>query len=141
MALSSELSFVERQQIQQWVAAHGTPQQVALPSATVSELASEMRVAKLWHCSASSAAGTTILISPQSAAVTAEIISPVSNIWSARLRPTARLRATIGVVQKSPILTPGVANAAWSEATAKSQVATNWHPAAVAMPCTSAITG
>src|ERR1035438_5134898 len=30
MALSSELSFVERQQIQQWVAAHGTPQQVAL---------------------------------------------------------------------------------------------------------------
>jgi transposase len=30
MALSSELSFSERQQIQQWVAAHGTPQQVAL---------------------------------------------------------------------------------------------------------------
>jgi len=47
----------------------------------------------------------------------------------------------MGVVQKSPIFTPGVANAAWSEATAKSQVATNWHPAAVAMPCTSAITG
>ena len=30
MALSSELSSSERQQIQQWVAAHGTPQQVAL---------------------------------------------------------------------------------------------------------------
>ena len=30
MALSSELSSFERQQIQQWVAAHGTPQQVAL---------------------------------------------------------------------------------------------------------------
>ena len=30
MALSSELSSAERQQIQQWVAAHGTPQQVAL---------------------------------------------------------------------------------------------------------------
>src|SRR5260370_9875204 len=30
MALSSALSVSERQQIQQWVAAHGTPQQVAL---------------------------------------------------------------------------------------------------------------
>ncbi len=30
MALSSGLSVLERQQIQQWVAAHGTPQQVAL---------------------------------------------------------------------------------------------------------------
>jgi DNA-binding CsgD family transcriptional regulator len=30
MALSSSLSVSERQQIQQWVAAHGTPQQVAL---------------------------------------------------------------------------------------------------------------
>src|SRR5260370_28781691 len=30
MGLSSELSSAERQQIQQWVAAHGTPQQVAL---------------------------------------------------------------------------------------------------------------
>ena len=30
MALSSGLSISDRQQIQQWVAAHGTPQQVAL---------------------------------------------------------------------------------------------------------------
>ena len=30
MTLCSELSSSERQQIQQWVAAHGTPQQVAL---------------------------------------------------------------------------------------------------------------
>ena len=30
MALSSGLAVSERQQIQQWVAAHGTPQQVAL---------------------------------------------------------------------------------------------------------------
>src|ERR1035438_6833158 len=30
MALSSDLSVSERQQIQEWVAAHGTPQQVAL---------------------------------------------------------------------------------------------------------------
>ena len=45
------------------------------------------------------------------------------------------------MVQKSPILTPGVAKAASSAAMARSQVATNWHPAAVAIPCTSAITG
>ncbi len=68
-------------------------------------------------------------------------ISPVSSIWSARLRPTARLEATMGVVQNRPMRTPGVAKAAWSEAMARSQVATSWHPAAVAMPCTSAITG
>ena len=59
----------------------------------------------------------------------------------ARLRPTARLNATIGVLQKSPIRTPGVAKAACSLATARSQVATNWQPAAVASPCTCAITG
>ena len=53
----------------------------------------------------------------------------------------ARVNATIGVVQNRPIFTPGVAKAASSAATARSQVATNWHPAAVAMPCTSAITG
>ncbi len=35
-------------------------------------------------------------------------------------------------------LTP---NVAWSEAIARSQVATSWQPAAVAMPSTSAITG
>lgn len=29
---------------------------------------------------------------------------------------------------------PGTANLAWSEAIAKSQLATSWHPAAVAKP-------
>ena len=53
----------------------------------------------------------------------------------------ARVSATIGVVQKRPIFTPGVPKAAVSAAMARSQVATNWQPAAVAMPCTSAITG
>ena len=53
----------------------------------------------------------------------------------------ARVRATIGVVQKRPIFTPGVAKAASSAAMARSQVATSWQPAAVAIPCTSAITG
>ena len=36
---------------------------------------------------------------------------------------------------------PGVAKLAASEATARSQLATSWQPAAVAMPCTEATTG
>jgi len=47
----------------------------------------------------------------------------------------------MGVVQKSPVLTPGVANQASSAVTAMSHVATSWQPAAVATPWTSAITG
>ena len=37
--------------------------------------------------------------------------------------------------------TPGVAKRAPSSAMARSQLATSWHPAAVATPCTCAITG
>jgi hypothetical protein len=48
--------------------------------------------------------------------------------------------ATIGVEQNSPISTPGVAKVAAYDATARSQLATSWHPAAVAMPCTAATT-
>jgi hypothetical protein len=55
--------------------------------------------------------------------------------------PTARERATIGVEQKRPILTPGVAKRAPSEATTRSQVAASWQPAAVATPWTWAMTG
>ena len=65
---------------------------------------------------------------------------PVSSISIAFLVvATERARATPGVVQNRPICTPGVAKAADSAATARSQVATNWHPAAVARPCTCAI--
>lgn len=46
--------------------------------------------------------------------------------------PTERPRATAGVEQNKPTFTPGVANDARSEATAKSQDATSWQPAAVA---------
>ena len=67
--------------------------------------------------------------------------SPVSSICSARLRPIARLTATMGVEQNSPIRTPGVPKTAVDAATARSQVATSWHPAATAVPCTAAITG
>jgi hypothetical protein len=73
--------------------------------------------------------------------VLASIGLPLSSISSARLRPMFRLTATMGVEQKSPIFTPGVANVAFSEATARSQVATSWHPAAVAIPWTAAMTG
>src|ERR1700710_1355456 len=76
-----------------------------------------------------------------SRAVVAEIGSPVSSISIACLRGTLRDSATIGVEQNSPISTPGVANVAAVDATARSQLATSWHPAAVATPCTAAITG
>ena len=47
----------------------------------------------------------------------------------------------MGVEQNRPIFTPGVANLAELLAYAKSQLATYWHPAAVAVPSTSAIIG
>ena len=53
----------------------------------------------------------------------------------------ARDSGTIGVEQNSPMRTPGVAKRALSAATARSQAATSWQPAAVAIPCTRAITG
>ena len=66
---------------------------------------------------------------------------PVSSISMALLRPTARDTSTIGVEQNRPIFTPGVANQVPSAATARSQAATSWQPAAVATPWTLAITG
>ena len=62
----------------------------------------------------------------------------------ARLSPGSPLRletATAGVEQNRPMSTPGVAKRADSPAIARSQVATSWQPAAVATPCTRAITG
>jgi hypothetical protein len=47
----------------------------------------------------------------------------------------------MGVEQKRPRFTPGVANLEELEEMAKSQLATSWQPAAVAIPLTSAITG
>ncbi len=91
--------------------------------------------------SSSSSIGTAWLMSPHSTAVWASTGSPVSSICIARLRPTARVTGTIGVEQNRPIFTPGVANQASSAATARSQDATSWQPAAVATPCTLAITG
>ena len=68
-------------------------------------------------------------------------MSPLSSISIACLRLTFRDNATIGVEQNKPRLTPGVANLTVFEAIARSQLATNWQPAAVAVPATSAITG
>ena len=58
----------------------------------------------------------------------------------ARLRPTFRAIATIGVWQNQPPLPPGAAKPADSAATARSQEATSWQPAAVARACTRATT-
>ena len=51
-----------------------------------------------------------------------------------------RATGTAGVWQNQPALPPGSANAADSAATARSQDATSWQPAAVAIPCTLAMT-
>ena len=67
--------------------------------------------------------------------------SPVTSISNACLRLTLRDNATPGVEQNSPRLTPLTANFAVLTATARSHIATSWQPAAVAMPCTRAITG
>ncbi len=80
------------------------------------------------------AGSTTRLTSPIRRASSAPIISPVSSISIACLRETLRDSATIGVEQNSPIFTPGVAKCAAETATARSQLATSWQPAAVAMP-------
>ena len=53
------------------------------------------------------------------------MVSPVSAISRARLRPIVLPIATMGVVQNQPALPPGAAKAADSAATAKSQDATN----------------
>src|SRR4051794_20945415 len=91
--------------------------------------------------SSSASSRTTRLTRPQSSAVAASIGWPVSSMSSARLRPIARESGTIGVEQNRPIFTPGVAKSALSAATARSQAATSWQPAAVAVPCTLAMTG
>ena len=89
----------------------------------------------------SSAAGTTSLTRPKRNAVAASIKSPESNICMACFCATLRDSATIGVEQNSPMFTPGVAKRASSAAKARSALATSCAPAAVATPCTRAITG
>ena len=66
---------------------------------------------------------------------------PVTSMSKARLGETLRDRATDGVAQNRPTLMPDTAKRADAPATARSQLATSWQPAAVAMPCTRAITG
>src|SRR5207237_6453773 len=89
----------------------------------------------------SSAAGTARFTKPHASAVAASIGSPVSSISITRLRATLRTTPTAGVVQNTPTFTPGNAKRAVSAATARSHIDTSWQPAAVAMPCTRAITG
>ncbi|MNV68346.1 hypothetical protein D3C71_1611870 [compost metagenome] len=81
------------------------------------------------------------MISPQSRACAASMKRAVTSISKARLADTLRLSATAGVEQNNPTLMPDTAKRAVSAATARSQLATNWQPAAVAMPWTLAMTG
>ncbi|SKX82322.1 Uncharacterised protein [Mycobacteroides abscessus subsp. abscessus] len=112
-----------------------------MPIASVDALDDAICSARSRTAPSRASGSTTSLTSPQSAAVAASIGSPVSSIFIARLRPIALVRATIGVEQNNPIRTPGVLNEAVVDATARSQVATNWQPAAKAGPATCAITG
>ena len=92
--------------------------------------------------SASSCSGAaTRLTRPSSRARAASINSPVTSISNANLRETLRDKATPGVAQNRPRFTPLTANRAFDAATARSHIATSWQPAAVATPCTRAITG
>src|SRR2546429_1530778 len=84
---------------------------------------------------------TTRFTSPRACACAASMKSPVTSISNAGLRATLRDSGTLGVEQKRPRLTPLTANLAALEATARSHCATSWQPAAVAIPCTRAITG
>src|SRR5690606_26123873 len=63
------------------------------------------------------------------------------SISIAGLRGRLRDSATMGVEQNRPYLTPEVAKRALVVASARSHAATNWQPAAAAMPSTSATTG
>src|SRR6056297_1600159 len=89
----------------------------------------------------SSSIGTARLIRPSSRARSVSTNCPVVSISKACLRGTLRESATIGVEQNSPILTPLTPKRVPSAATAMSQLATSWQPAAVAMPCGEAMTG
>ena len=86
-------------------------------------------------------AATTRLTRPLTLASSAEMKAPVTSISNAALRPRLRDSATLGVAQNNPRLTPLTAKRESDDATAKSHIATNWQPAAVAMPWTCAITG
>jgi hypothetical protein len=112
-----------------------------LPTATVIALAEATCPASAIVSAITVSCATTRFTMPHSAAVAASTTRPVSSISIARFRPTARVSATIGVEQNKPIFTPGVAKPARSLATARSHEQTNWQPAAVASPCTAAITG
>ena len=100
----------------------------------------------MWRASASVSASrrsgvTTRLTSPSRNAAPASMAWPVNSMSSARLEPTLRPTATDGVPQNRPLLIPEVAKLADVEAMARSQAATSWQPAAVAIAWTLAITG
>ena len=85
--------------------------------------------------------GATRFTRPRARAVSASMNSPVKSISNACLRGTLRLKGTLGVEQNRPWSMPLTAIRASVLATARSQVARSWQPAAVASPLTLATTG
>src|SRR5699024_12092806 len=99
--------------------------------ATVADDTDATRWARASVAYSSWSSSTTSETRPKFRASSAARKSPVSSIRIAVFAGTERDSATIGVEQNRPILTPGVANLAEAAATARSQLATSWHPAAV----------
>ena len=114
---------------------------MALPVRIATGLLAQISAVRAATAASSSASGATRLTRPKDKASAAEMKRPVTSMSKACLGATLRERATAGVEQNRPTLMPETAKVALSAATARSQVATSWQPAAVAMPCTRAITG
>src|SRR5215207_5088157 len=114
---------------------------MALPVRMATGLFAQMLAVRAATASSRDASGATRLTSPKDKASADEMKRPVTSMSKACLGETLRDNATAGVEQKSPTLMPDTAKVALSAATARSQEATSWQPAAVAMPCTWAITG
>src|SRR3990170_3033367 len=107
---------------------------MALPVRIATGLFAQMSAVSAAMALSSSASGATRLTRPKDRASAEEMNRPVTSMSKACLGETLRESATAGVEQNSPTLIPETANVALSAATARSQDATSWHPAAVAMP-------
>src|SRR3712207_5941855 len=103
---------------------------MALPVRIATGLLAQISAVRAATAESSSESGTTWLTRLLDSASAAVMKRPVTSMSKARLGETLRESATAGVEQKSPTLMPETANVALSAATARSQVATSWQPAA-----------
>src|SRR5919107_1040630 len=103
---------------------------MALPVRMATGLLAQMLAVNAETDASSSASGATRLTSPKDSASADGMKRPVTSMSKACLGATLRERATAGVEQNRPTLMPDTAKVALSAATARSQEATSWQPAA-----------